>query len=98
MENEGCGAIIFIILVILGIYFFFIKKDTWQGVFYPNGCLVCEDQYIYSPQFEDRASCIEWGINLEQQRSNPSDDFECGKNCKTDQSSGLSVCEETVDY
>lgn len=73
-------------------------NERWQGFYYPDGCLVCEDKYVYSPQFDDRASCISWAKNLKQQRNNPDDDFECGKNCKApDRVGGLYVCDETVD-
>lgn len=100
MENDkNYGGIIVIALVIAGIYFFLGGKETWLGFYYPDGDLVSQDKYIYSPQFDDRASCLAWATNLQQQRKNPNDDFECGKNCKTpDYAGGLYVCEETVDY
>lgn len=95
--NEAViGAII--LMVGFGIYSF-LQKETWQGFYYPNGCLTCTDQYIYSPQYNDRASCLSWATSLKQQRNNSNDEFECGKNCKTpDEPGGLYVCEETVDY
>jgi len=94
MNKKNLGVIIAIILIVAGIY-----KETWQGFYYPDGCLTCTDKYIYSSQFNDRASCLAWATNLKQQRNNPSDDFECGKNCKVpDSPDGLYICEETVDY
>jgi len=84
------------ILLLSGCSFF---RETWQGFYYPNGCLVCQDDYIYSPLFNDRASCLAWASDLKAGRGNPSDKYECGKNCKTpDYKEGLYVCDETVDY
>lgn len=98
-KNKNIAGITIIILIVAGIYFFFIRKETWLGFYYPNGCLTCEDQYIYSPQFDNRASCLAWATNLKLQRNNPSDLFECGKNCKAPKySGGVYVCKETVDY
>lgn len=100
MENiKNYKGIIILGLIVVGIYLFLSGKETWQGFYYPDGCLICEDQYIYSPRFDDRASCLAWATNLKSQRNNPSDTFECGKNCKApDHPGGLYVCEETVDY
>lgn len=88
--------LIFLFGIILGGCSF---RERWQGFYYPDGCLVCEDQYIYSPEFKDRVSCISWAHNLKAKRQNPNDDFECGKNCKApDHVGGLYLCDETVDY
>lgn len=88
-----------VLLIIAGVYFFWSQKETWQGFYYPDGCLVCEDKYIYSPQFQDRASCLAWATNLKFQRGNSDDTYECGKNCKAPKHEGdLYICKETVDY
>ena len=87
------------IIILIVIAYNFFKKDTWLGFYYPNGCLSCQDDYIYSPTFDERADCLSWATTKKQQRGNPSDTFECGKNCKTpDTKEGLYVCDETVDY
>lgn len=97
-ENKIVATLI-IILIVTGIYYFWGGKETWIGFYYPDGCLICEDQYIYSPPFDNRASCLAWATSLKAQRNNLNDKFECGKNCKTpDEKGGLYVCEETVDY
>ncbi len=75
------------------------SRETWQGFYYPDGCLVCQENYIYSPTFNDRASCLAWASDLKAERNNPSDTYECGKNCKApDTKDALYVCDETVDY
>lgn len=90
--------LIIVIILIIAVYNFF-KKDTWLGFYYPDGCLTCQENYIFSPTFKDRASCLSWATNLRQQRNNPNDLFECGKNCEApDTKNGLYTCEETVDY
>lgn len=87
-----------VILVIFAIYYFF-NKDTYMGFYYPNGCLTCTDDYIFSPVFNKRQDCLSWASNLKRERNNFKDDFECGKNCKTPQSKDdFYVCEETFDY
>ncbi|MEK7115096.1 MAG: hypothetical protein AAB847_01940 [Patescibacteria group bacterium] len=100
MEKVNKNLIIGVLLIlVIAFGFFWYKKETWQGFYYPDGCLVCEDKYIYSPQFQDRASCLAWATNLKSQRNNSDDAYECGKNCKApDHPGGLYVCDETVDY
>lgn len=98
MENKKAyGGLVLIVLIVVGIYFFF-GKDTWQGFYYPNGCLTCTDDYIFSPVFDEKAVCLAWAEDLQSQRNNPSDDFECGKNCKSQgDPDGPYICDETVD-
>lgn len=87
------------VAVLLIAAFLIFRKDTWTGFYYPNGCLTCQDEYIFSPTFHNRTDCLAWATNLKQQRNNSDDKYECGKNCKAPQTStGLYVCEETVDY
>ncbi len=74
-------------------------KENWQGFYYPDGCSLCQDDYIYSPPFDDKMSCLAWASELKAERRNPNDTFECGKNCKApDYKDGLYVCDETVDF
>lgn len=85
------GIIILVIIVILIIP----KKEKWNGVYYPNGCLVCENEYIFSPTYNTKEDCLNWATTIRAQRNNPDDLFECGKNCKW--KDGLQVCKETID-
>jgi len=73
-----------------------VLNSKWQGFYYPNGCLACSSQYIYSPIFKDLDTCMDWGEDLKEERGNPNDTFECGKNCKL-KSSGMYLCSETID-
>jgi len=91
--------VVIIIVILIAGYYLFFNKETWLGFYYPDGCMTCQEQYIFSPQFDDRASCLAWATNLKAQRNNPADLFECGKNCKIPKSKdGFYVCKETVDY
>ena len=72
-----------------------ILKEKWQGVYYPDGCLVCEDDYIFSPVYDTKADCLDWAVSKKISRNNNNDLYECGKNC--DWKDGLMICEETVD-
>lgn len=92
---KGILALIIIVgLIYLGYNLFF--KETWQGFYYPNGCLVCEDDYIFSPIFNNQEECMNWGIEKRISRNNPNDTFECGLNCKKE--GAFFICKETIDY
>ncbi len=96
--KEKIKKAIILIVVIAVIYFgynLFFKKDKWEGVYYPYGCLVCEENYIFSQPFETKEQCLNWAEGIKTGRNNPSDLYECGKNCKW--KDGLMVCKETVD-
>lgn len=74
------------------------KEETWQGVYYPNGCLVCEEDYIFSPLLSTQSLCLRWAEKLKANRNNVNDSFECGKNCKPfKHEHDFLVCEETVN-
>jgi hypothetical protein len=93
--KEKIKKILIFIIVIAIIYFgynFLFKKDTYRGIFYPNGCLTCDD-YIVSPDLDSAEDCVMWGEGLRASRKNPNDTWECGKNCKW--KNGLSICETT---
>jgi hypothetical protein len=72
-------------------------SDKWLGFYYPDGCLSCTEDYIFSPEFNSKDSCLEWAENLQDERGNPNDDFECGKNCE-EMGYKMYMCEDTVDY
>lgn len=74
----------------------FKKEDSWTGYYYPDGCLGCEESYIFSPtSYDTQEACLAWAQNLKQSRNNKEDLYECGLNCK--KKDGFNVCKETVD-
>lgn len=83
-----------IILIVIAIWFF-KGTDKWEGFYYPDGCLGCSENYIYSPEFKTKEECFDWADALKISRENSNDLFECGLNCK--EKDGFNVCEETVD-
>jgi len=90
--------IILISIIIIGIllvvdYF----KNEWQGFYYPNGCLACKDDYIFSPVYDTKEECLDWATQKKISRNNNNDLYECGKNCKLDSGLDLYVCDETTD-
>lgn len=92
------ATVAILIVVIAIIYFgynFIFKKDTYKGFYYPDGCLVCEDKYIFSPVLNSVEDCIKWAEGLKSNSNNLNDKWECGKNCKL--KNGFNVCEETFD-
>ncbi|NQU83290.1 MAG: hypothetical protein HQ536_01120 [Parcubacteria group bacterium] len=72
-------------------------SDKWIGFYYPDGCLSCTESYIFSPEFDNKQECLDWANNLQAERNNLKDDFECGKNCKEVGYKSY-TCDETVDY
>jgi len=93
--KEKIKGIVILILIITVIYLgynFLLKKDTYQGIYYPNGCLIC-DNYIVSPELKSAEDCVKWAENIKSIRNNLSDTWECGKNCRWE--NGLSICKET---
>ena len=96
--NEKIKQIVILIIVLVIIYFsynFIFKKDIYKGFYYPDGCLTCEDKYIFSPALNSAEDCIRWAEGLKSNSSNPNDTWECGKNCKLKDS--FNVCEKTFD-
>lgn len=86
----------FVVGVFLVLVFWLSRSgDVWKGFYYPDGCLSCEDKYIFSPEFKTKEECFDWAYALKTSRDNPDDLFECGLNCK--EKGGFSICEETVD-
>ena len=45
---------IVIVVVITIVAYNFFKKDSYLGFYYPNGCLTCQEDYIFSPKFNDK--------------------------------------------
>ncbi len=86
----------FVLLIIILFFLIGCAKTTWQGVYYPNGCLLCEDDYIFSRVYSTSEECLNWAKVKFNSRNNPNDLYECGKNCKTDDY-GLMICDETID-
>lgn len=88
-----------VLFLIIG-YFVLHKKDSWQAVYYPDGCLVCDEKYIYSPIFETEFECEDWVLATKSMRNlahknTEEDSAECGKNCET-RESGMLVCDDTI--
>lgn len=70
-----------------------LKKTTWQGTYYPEGCLTCEKDYVYSPIFDNFKDCKTWVLN---KKSSSKDRVTCNKNCKNPDEYGMQNCEEVI--
>ncbi len=92
MKNLIYILILLFVIILIGAN---CGKDEWQGFYYPNGCLVCEDDYIFSPVFDSKEECLNWATNKKMLRNNNDDLYECGKNCE--KKGEFFVCEETID-
>ncbi|MFC1810381.1 hypothetical protein ACFLZH_02680 [Patescibacteria group bacterium] len=69
------------------------KGNTWQGTYYPDGCLTCESDYVFSPIFDNFEDCKSWALN---KKSSSLDKVTCNKNCKNPDEYGIQTCEEVV--
>lgn len=88
-----------LVLLIVGLIILLLvnKKEEWKGFYYPDGCLGCEENYIFSPStFDNKEACLAWAENTKIKRNNESDLYECGLNCK-ENDYGSYICKETVD-
>lgn len=74
-------------------------KNRWQAIYYPNGCLGCEDDWIFSPFFEAVNECVNWVHTKSAERGNVTDAAECAFDCKQKcNSAGCFLsCKETID-
>lgn len=86
-------AFTFIIVILSGCQSSIINKTTWQGTYYPGGCLTCEKDYVYSPTFDNFEDCKTWALN---KKSDPDDKITCNKNCKNPDEYGMQKCEEVI--
>lgn len=69
------------------------SSSTWQGTYYPRGCLDCDDQQYFSPVFKSYKECKSWAsgkIKLSQDKAT------CGKNCSFEGKLDMSKCDVVV--
>lgn len=84
--------------IVVFIYFLWsvFKKDTYIGFYYPDPNNLTN--YIESDELPSLQECRFWVEDVHDAYANGMNeyDYECGKNCKPN-SSGLNVCEETLE-
>lgn len=91
----------FKIILVLGFLWFILGTNgselsgKWQAIYYPDGCLTCEDSYVFSPFFKNVNQCIEWAHAKAATRPGSTDSAECAFNCRKE--NGFLVCKETID-
>lgn len=68
-------------------------KSSWQGTYYPGGCLTCEASYTYSPAFRSFKDCKAWATKKMQAAE---DKATCGLNCEHNGKLNMSKCELVV--
>ncbi len=69
------------------------NKQSWQGTYYPDGCLDCESKYIYSPTFNNYNECKEWA---DSKLKSKFDKVSCGSNCSYDNNLQALNCDLVV--
>lgn len=70
-----------------------VKNHSWQGTFYPEGCLTCESKYVYSPVFNTFKDCKNWA---DSRVKHGEDKASCGRNCEYQGKMDLSKCDTVV--
>lgn len=83
-------GVLVIVLLLLGCS---KPKNSWQGVYFPDGCLTCDSLYEYSPVFKSFNGCKEWA-NGKMVKS--MDKSSCGKNCEFEGRTDMSKCDLVV--
>ncbi len=85
----------FILVCFLVLFGAGCHKDTWQGFYYPYGTSGATSK---SRIFETLDQCREWIKSSRRALTHDeSEDWECGKNCRIQDSSiDLSICDETA--
>ncbi len=69
-------------------------SPTWMGTYYPHGRPYSEKTWVNKHGFESLEACQAWAKEM---MVNPTDEYECGKNCYEDQP-GLYLCESTTQW
>lgn len=80
----------FIVTLFL-LFLLFGCENRYNCFYYPEGT---SGKWIPSPIFSNRKEALNWCSQEIGKSEDSSEECECGKNCKTDES-GLQVCEET---
>ena len=99
------GSVAVMIIVILTAYSLWGNgainetRGKWQAVYYPDGCLHCQENYIFSPFFSTANECINWVHNKATTRNNSPDAAECSFDCEKTKADfgGIQVCKETLE-
>lgn len=69
------------------------KNENWQGTYFPNGCLECESEYIYSPIFKSFSECKKWAT---KKMKSEIDKASCGRGCVYQGKMDVSKCNLVV--
>lgn len=70
-----------------------LEKNSWQGTYYPEGCLTCDSEYVYSPVFKTFNECKSWA---DTKIKNGEDKASCGRGCEFEGKMDMSKCDLVV--
>lgn len=71
----------------------FSKKSSWQGIYYPQGCLTCVSEYVYSPVFKTFNECKSWA---DSKIKGSEEKAACSRNCEFEGKYNMSKCDLVV--
>ena len=108
-KHKNLIILVLVIALVIGYILFSGKEDTWEGVYFPEGCLTCKNTYFFSPGFTSPVACMNWANRRAYTRKmagfpTESDQADCGRNCKWKASPSIKgfptgpllwVCKET---
>lgn len=70
------------------------SSEDWTGVYYPNKDNIGDSStWVIQPRLKTLEDCRDWVDGMA--KNNKNFDYECARGCRND-SSGLTVCKETV--
>lgn len=96
MKRSKYGVVLLIIVAVFVGYFIAKGQVKWIGFYYPD--VNDLSKYNRSSELKSFEACREW-VDSQVGIYNPSGegyDYECGKNCRFDDSFQLYICKETV--
>lgn len=71
-------------------------STEWTGFYYKNGNTIADP--IMQAGFKDSVSCLDWARGQKELLHDEEGTYECGSNCKIQDSTyGTYVCKETLD-
>ncbi len=92
------NIIILLLLIFFGRWCYHqLYPATWSGFFYPYGNLSDESRWRIEHGFKSLKACRDWA-NDQMETTEGEDDYECGKNCRSENKGyTFYICDETLD-
>ena len=96
MEKERSNKVVWLVLILLflGVWLYYGKRDIYRPVYYPNKHDLTN--YILGTKFSSLEDAREWVYQQNKLRGDQDWDYEIGKNPKPSKFGDIEICEETL--